>query len=433
MAAPAAERALCRHECGVRVPVTETSKTSKGFDVQAIRAEFPILSRQIDGKPLVYLDNAATTQKPRCVIDAISDYYLTCNSNVHRGAHRLADEATQHYEAARDIVAGFINAYSRREVVWTSGTTAAINLVTHGVAELLKPGDEVLVTEMEHHANLVTWQQACQRSGAMLVVAPINELGELDLDAFDMLLNERTRMVALPHVSNALGTINPIQELSRKAKAVGAWVLVDGAQGIAHEAVDVQAIGCDFYAFSGHKVFGPTGIGVLWGREEVLADWPIWQTGGEMIASVNYQQATWAELPGRFEAGTPHIAGAIGLGKALEWFGALDLDAVRAHEQVLTRRATEQAEAFEGLRIIGNARRKVGVLSFVMAEGHPADIGFLLDRQGIAIRTGHHCAEPLMGRLAVPGTARASFSLYNTVEEIDALFAALQKVRTLLS
>lgn len=403
------------------------------FDVQAIRAEFPILSREIDGRPLVYLDNAATTQKPRCVIDAISDYYLTCNSNVHRGAHRLADEATQRYEAARDMVAGFINANSRREVVWTSGTTAAINLITHGASQVLEPGDEVLVTEMEHHANLVTWQQACQRSGAMLVVAPINDLGELDLDAFDVLLNERTRLVALPHVSNALGTINPVQEICRKAKAVNALVLVDGAQGIAHEPVDVQAMGCDFYVFSGHKVFGPTGIGVLWGREEVLADWPVWQTGGEMIASVSYQKATWAELPGRFEAGTPHIAGAIGLGRALEWFGTLDMAQVRAHEQRLTRRATELAEAFEGLRIIGNARHKVGVLSFVMAEGHPADIGFLLDRQGIAIRTGHHCAEPLMGRLAVPGTARASFSIYNTVEEIEALFRGLEKVRTLLS
>ncbi|MGQ9427090.1 aminotransferase class V-fold PLP-dependent enzyme [Gilvimarinus sp. F26214L] len=403
------------------------------FDVQAIRAEFPILSREIDGKPLVYLDNAATTQKPRCVVEAISDFYYTCNSNVHRGAHRLADEATQRYEAARDTVATFINANTRREVVWTSGTTESINIVAHGAAELLEPGDEVLVTEMEHHANLVTWQQACKRSGAMLVVAPINELGELELHAWETLLSERTRIVALPHVSNALGTINPIQDLCRKARAVDALVLIDGAQGIAHERVDVQALDCDFYAFSGHKLFGPTGVGVLWGREEVLARWPIWQTGGEMIASVSYQESTWAELPGRFEAGTPNIADAIGMGRAIEWFSALDLDAVFAHERALIRSATEQAEALDGLRIVGNAREKIAVLSFVMAEGHPADVGFLLDRQGIAIRTGHHCAEPLMGRLAVPGTARASFALYNTLEEVDALFAGLRKVKTLLA
>ncbi|MEX1033463.1 MAG: cysteine desulfurase [Cellvibrionaceae bacterium] len=402
------------------------------FDVHAIRSQFPILSRTIDGKPLVYLDNAATTQKPQCVIDAISDYYSTCNANVHRGAHRLADEATQRYENARDTVAAFINANSRREVIWTSGTTEAINIVTHGAAQLLKPGDEVLVTQMEHHANLVTWQQACKRAGAALMIAPINDSGELDLPAFEKLLNKRTRMVALPHISNALGTINPIQELCRQAKAVNAWVMIDGAQGVAHEPVDVQSLGCDFYAFSGHKLFGPTGIGVLWGREELLAEWPIWQTGGEMIASVTYEEAIWGELPGRFEAGTPHIAGAIGMGKAIEWFRALDMPAVMAHERALMKSATEQAEAFDGLRIIGTAREKIGVLSFVMTEGHPADVGFLLDRQGVAIRTGHHCAEPLMSRLAVPGTARASFSLYNTLEEIDFLFVALHKAKTLL-
>jgi cysteine desulfurase / selenocysteine lyase len=403
------------------------------FDVQAVRAQFPILSRKIDGKPLVYLDNAATTQKPQCVIDAISHYYSTCNANVHRGAHRLADEATGLYEAARDTVAAFINANSRREVIWTSGTTEAINLVTHGAAQLLQPGEEVLVTQMEHHANLVTWQQACKRAGATLRIAPINEAGELDLPAFHQLLNKRTKLVALPHISNALGTINPIKELCRQAKAVDAWVLIDGAQGIAHEPVDVQALGCDFYAFSGHKLFGPTGIGVLWGREALLEEWPIWQTGGEMIASVSYEEAIWGELPSRFEAGTPHIAGAIGMGKAVEWFSALDMPAVMAHERALMRHATELAEAFDGLKIIGSAHNKIGVLSFVMTAGHPADIGFLLDRQGIAIRTGHHCAEPLMSRLAVPGTARASFSLYNTVEEIDFLFTALHKVKTLLA
>lgn len=410
----------------------EMSINQSAFDVQAIRSQFPILSRKIDGQPLVYLDNAATTQKPQCVIDAISSYYSTCNANVHRGAHRLADEATQLYEAARDTMATFINANSRREVIWTSGTTEAINVVSNGAAQLLQPGDEVLVTQMEHHANLVTWQQACKRSGAKLMVAPIDDHGALDLPAFEQLLNRRTKLVALPHVSNALGTINPVKDLCRQAKAVNAWVLIDGAQGIAHEPVDVQSLGCDFYAFSGHKLFGPTGIGVLWGREELLMEWPIWQTGGEMIDSVSYEEAVWGELPNRFEAGTPNIADAIGMGRAVEWFSALDMPAVMAHERALMRSATEQAEAFEGLRIVGRASNKIGVLSFLMAEGHPADIGFLLDRQGVAIRTGHHCAEPLMGRLAVPGTARASFALYNTLEEIDFLFTALRKVKTLL-
>lgn len=403
------------------------------FDVTEIRQQFPILSREIDGKPLVYLDNAATTQKPQCVIDSLVDYYSSCNSNVHRGAHRLADEATQRYEGARDIIANFINAAVREEVIWTSGTTEAINIVAHGLGQLLSAGDEVVVTEMEHHANLVTWQQACKQSGATLKVAPIVDSGELDISAFDALLSSRTKMVAFPHVSNSLGTINPVKLLTEKAKGVGAWVLVDGAQGIAHGAVDVQDLGCDFYAFSGHKVFGPTGIGVLWGKKSLLEEWPVWQTGGEMIAEVSYQDARWNVLPYRLEAGTPHIAGAIGLGEAIRWFSELDLDAVAQHEQGLITRATELAEAFEGLTIVGSAKNKTGVLSFVMDEGHPADIGFLLDRQGIAIRTGHHCAEPLMNRLGVPGTARASFSIYNTLEEVDALFEGLKKARTMLA
>ncbi len=361
------------------------------------------------------------------------DYYTQCNSNVHRGAHRLADEATQRYEGARDIIADFINADVREEVIWTSGTTEAINIVAHGLGQLLKAGDEVVVTEMEHHANLVTWQQACKQSGAVLRVAPITDLGELDLQAFEALLSSQTKMVAFPHVSNSLGTINPVKQLTAKAKAVGAWVLVDGAQGIAHGAVDVQDLGCDFYAFSGHKVFGPTGIGVLWGKASLLAEWPVWQTGGEMISEVSYQEASWNTLPYRLEAGTPHIAGAIGLGEAIRWFSKLDLNAVAVHEKALIERATDLAQAFEGLTIVGNAPDKTGVLSFVMNEGHPADIGFLLDRQGIAIRTGHHCAEPLMNRLGVPGTARASFSIYNTLEEVDTLFEGLKKVRMMLA
>jgi len=301
------------------------------------------------------------------------------------------------------------------------------------LGQLLKAGDEVVVTEMEHHANLVTWQQACKQSGAVLRVAPITDLGELDIPAFETLLSSQTKMVAFPHVSNSLGTINPVKQLTAKAKAVGAWVLVDGAQGIAHGAVDVQDLGCDFYAFSGHKVFGPTGIGVLWGKASLLAEWPVWQTGGEMISEVSYQDAHWNVLPYRLEAGTPHIAGAIGLGAAIRWFSQLDLEAVAIHEKALIQRATDLAEGFEGLTIVGNAPDKTGVLSFVMSEGHPADIGFLLDRQGIAIRTGHHCAEPLMNRLGVPGTARASFSIYNTLDEVNTLFEGLKKVRMMLA
>nr|WP_232849725.1 SufS family cysteine desulfurase [Bowmanella yangjiangensis] len=403
------------------------------MDLAALRAQFPILSRQVDGKPLVYLDNAATTQKPQAVIDALVSYYTECNANVHRGAHALADEATRRYEQARDTVAHFIHAASRQEVIWTSGTTEAINIVANGMAQRLKAGDQVLVTEMEHHANLVTWQQACLRSGAELHIAPIHDNGELDVEAFARLLNQQTRFVSLPHVSNALGTVNPIKDLTAMAKAVGALVLIDGAQGIAHGQVDVQDIGCDFYAFSGHKLFGPTGIGVLWGREALLENWPVWQTGGEMIAKVTYECSTWGSLPNRLEAGTPNIAGAIGMAAAITWFMQLDLNAVQAHEYALIQAATEQAEAFNGLTIIGNAKNKVGVLSFILDGSHPADVGFILDRQGIAIRTGDHCAQPLMRRLGVPGTARASFSIYNSLDEVNALFTALKKAQSMLA
>ncbi len=402
------------------------------FDVEAVRREFPILQRKIDGKPLVYLDNAATTQKPQAVIDALVDYYSNHNSNVHRGAHTLADEATRMYEGARDKVASFINANASKEVIWTSGTTEAINIVANGAKQLLKAGDEVVVTEMEHHANLVTWQQVCKASGATLKVAPINDDGELHIDAFTALLNDNTKFVAMPHISNALGTINPIEQLIPLAKAKGAWVLIDGAQGIAHGVVDVQALGCDFYVFSGHKFFAPTGIGALWGREEVLKDWPVWQTGGEMIKEVTYQSATWGDLPNRLEAGTPNIAGAIGMGAAIDWFQQWDLEALKQHEHKLMASAVEQANAFDGLILKGNAKDKIGVLSFVIEGTHPADIGFLLDKQGVAIRTGDHCAQPLMARLGVPGTARASFSIYTSMQEVDALFDALSKARTML-
>ncbi len=403
------------------------------LDVKALRAQFPILQREIDGKPLVYLDNAATTQKPQVVLDAIIDFYTTTNANVHRGAHFLSDEATRRYEKARDDVAAFINANGREEVIWTAGTTESINLVARGLGQLLKAGEEVVVTEMEHHANLVTWQQACKVSGATLKVAPIFENGELDVDAFSALLNDKTRLVAFPHVSNALGTVNPIKELTAKAKAVNALVLVDGAQGIAHGGVDVQAIGCDFYAFSGHKLFAPTGIGALWGRKSVLENWPVWLTGGEMIADVTYQDATWGQLPNRLEAGTPNIAGVIGLGAAVNWFSELDLAAVQAHEQALLASAHEQASAIDGMRVIGTAPKKAGVMSFMLGNAHPADVGFILDRQGVAIRTGDNCAQPLMKKFGIPGTARASFSIYNTLEEVDKLYDALRKANMMLA
>ncbi|MGJ8647315.1 MAG: aminotransferase class V-fold PLP-dependent enzyme [Marinomonas colpomeniae] len=403
------------------------------FDVATIREQFPILKREIDGNPLVYLDNAATTQKPQCVIDALVDYYTTCNSNVHRGAHRLADEATRRFEAARDIVKEFINAPNREEVIWTTGTTEGINIVANGLRSLLSPGDEVIATGMDHHANLVTWQQACKASGATFKTVPVTDSGELDQDAYSAMLNENTKFVAFSHVSNALGTINPIKEMTAKAKQFGAWVLVDGAQGAAHGWADVQDIGCDFYVFSGHKLYGPMGIGVLWGRESVLENWPVWRTGGEMISTVTLEDATWNVLPYRFEAGTPNVGDAIAMGEAIRWFSSLDQEAVAAHEKALLDHATELAEAFEGLTIVGTAKEKIGVLSFVMDHGHPADIGFLLDRQGIAVRTGDHCAQPLMDRFNVPGTARASFAIYNTLEEVDALFVALKKVRTMLA
>ncbi|MBJ7549934.1 aminotransferase class V-fold PLP-dependent enzyme [Marinomonas ostreistagni] len=403
------------------------------LDVAAIREQFPILKREIDGNPLIYLDNAATTQKPQCVIDALVDYYTQCNSNVHRGAHRLADEATRKFENARDIIKDFINAPKREEVIWTSGTTEGINMIANGLAKLLKSSDEVIVTGMEHHANIVTWQQACKAAGASLHTVPVTDKGELDLDVYVSLLNENTKLVAFPHVSNSLGTVNPIKWMTEQAKKFGAWVSVDGAQGVAHGNVDVQDIGCDFYAFSGHKIYGPMGIGALWGKEELLAEWPIWQTGGEMISTVTLQDATWNVLPYRLEAGTPNVGDAIALGEAIRWFSELDYAEVAAHEKALMARATELAKEFDGLRMIGEAEEKVGAFSFVLDQGHPADIGFLLDRQGIAIRTGDHCAQPLMARFGVPGTARMSFSIYNTIEEVEQFFKALKKVHMMLA
>lgn len=402
------------------------------FSVETLRAEFPILSTTVRGKPLIYLDSGATTQKPQVVIDALSYYYSAQNSNVHRGAHYLSDLATAEFEDARQTVAGFINA-QREEIIWTRGTTESINLVAQCFArERFGAGDEILITGMEHHSNIVPWQLACQRTGAKLCVVPVLEDGSLDMAAFDTLLSNATRLVAAVHVSNSLGTINPVTEIIRKAKAVGAITLIDGAQAISHFPVDVQALDCDFYAFSGHKVFGPTGIGVLYGRQQLLDSMPPYQSGGEMIERVTFEQSTWSQLPYKFEAGTPNIGGAIGLGKAIHWLANQDRGALQAHEEQLLQYLNQRASETKGLKQIGTATSKVAVLSFLLDGGHPNDIGQLLDQQGIAVRTGHHCTMPLMDRLGIPGTVRASLSVYNTHDDIDALFNALDKVKTFL-
>ncbi len=401
------------------------------LDARRLRAEFPILARRVrGGKPLVYLDNAATTQKPQAVLDAMDRYYAEHNSNVHRGVHLLSQEATEAYEGAREIVRRFVNARSVREVVFTRGTTEAVNLVAQSWGRAnLKAGDEILVTTMEHHSNIVPWQMAAKETGATLRVASITDSGEVDLDDFRRLLSAKTRLAAFAHVSNALGTVNPVAEMTALARAAGARVLVDGAQAVAHARVDVQAIGCDFYAFSGHKLYGPTGIGVLWAREALLAAMPPWQGGGDMIKSVSFAGTTWNDLPWKFEAGTPHVAGGIGLGAAIEWLERIGIDAVAAHEADLLARGTKALLAVPGLRLFGTAPHKAAVLSFTMTGAHPHDVGTLLDLEGVAIRTGHHCAQPVMERFGVPATARASFAAYNLPEEVDALAAALGKVR----
>ena len=401
-------------------------------NLDALRAAFPILASEAYGKPLVYLDNAATTQKPRAVIEAIEHYYLHTNSNVHRGAHYLGDLATAALEDAREKVAAFLNA-RREEVIWTRGTTEGINLVAHSFGgSQLKAGDEVLISSLEHHANIVPWQQVCARTGARLRVIPLAADASLDLSNLDQLINERTRIVAVVHVSNALGVINPVAEIIRRARAVGATVLLDAAQAVAHFPVDVQALDCDFLVFSGHKLFGPTGIGVLYGRQALLEAMPPYQTGGEMIETVTFEASTWNQLPYKFEAGTPHIAGAVGLGAAIDWLNAQDRQAFLAHEEDLRDYVTERARAFPGLRIIGDTPSKVATLSFLLDGAHPNDVGTLLDQQGVAVRTGHHCTMPLMNLLGIPGTVRASFAPYNRRDDIDRLFIALEKAAKFL-
>jgi cysteine desulfurase/selenocysteine lyase len=394
-----------------------------------VRADFPILGQEIYGKPLVYLDSAATGQKPRAVIDAIANYYLEDNANVHRGVHLLSERATQAYEGARGKVKRFINAAHDHEIVFVRGTTEAVNLIAQSYGRSrVRAGDEILITEMEHHSNIVPWQMLCEEKGAVLRVAPIDDDGQLLLDDLERLIGPRTRLLALAHVSNALGTINPIRRIVEMAHRRQVPVLVDGAQAAPHLALDMQALGCDFYAFSGHKLFGPTGIGVLYGRGELLEEMPPWQGGGDMISSVTFEKTTYNKLPYKFEAGTPDIAGAIGLGAAIDYVSALGHSAIAAHEHDLLAYATEGLRRVPGLRLIGTAKEKASVLSFLLGEVHPHDIGTVLDREGIAIRTGHHCAQPLMRRLGVAATARASLAFYNRREDVDALVSGLHKV-----
>ncbi len=405
----------------------------KGFDASALRSDFPVLQQEVNGQPLIYLDNAATTQKPQSVIDALSHYYSHDNSNVHRGAHTLSDRATLAFEDARKKVLQFINASSTKEVLWTRGTTESINLVASSYARsVLKKGDRILVSAMEHHSNIVPWQLAAQACGAEVVPIPVSENGELELEAYKVLLDERVKLVAVGHVSNALGTVNPVKEITELAHKAGAKVLIDGAQGVPHFDVDVQALGCDFYAFSGHKMYAPTGIGVLYGKESLLEQMPPYHGGGEMIKTVSFEGTTFNELPFKFEAGTPNIGGAVALAAAVDYLQALDRTALAAHEAALMQYAHDKAGQFDGLKRIGCAKTIAGAFSFLLEGVHPADVGMLLDQQGIAVRTGDHCAQPIMKQFGIPGTVRASFALYNTFEDIDALFAGLAKAKTFL-
>jgi len=400
------------------------------LDVSAIREDFPILAQQVHGKPLVYLDSAATSQKPKCVIDAITRFYLMDNANIHRGVHELSERSTLAYEAARGKVRGFLNAANTQEIIFVRGATEGINLVaqTYGRTHV-GAGDEIVISALEHHANIVPWQMLCEEKKAVLRVIPIDDRGEIELDAFRKLLNPRTRLVAVSHVSNALGTINPVREIIQTAHRFNVPVLIDGCQAVQHMKVDVQNLDCDFYVFSGHKLFGPTGIGVLYGKEKLLEDMPPWQGGGDMISSVTFEKTTYNDLPYKFEAGTPDIAGAIGLGAAIDYLDEIGMEAVAAYEHDLLQYGTRALESISGLRLIGTAREKAGVLSFVLDGVHPHDAGTILDREGVAVRTGHHCAQPVMDRFGVSATTRASVAFYNTREDIDALVAGIHKVK----
>jgi cysteine desulfurase/selenocysteine lyase len=413
---------------------TTSASAIPTLDVERLREDFPILAQRVRGKPLVYLDNAATSQKPRAVIDAVSRFYGSENANIHRGVHYLSERATVAYDGVRERVARFLNAASPREIVFTRGTTEGINLVAQSWGRsTLKAGDEILITGMEHHSNIVPWQLVAAQTGATVRAVPITDTGELDLKAFDRLLTDRTRLLAVVHLSNALGTINPVRWMISHARERGIVTLVDGAQSAPHLPVDVQALDCDFYAFSGHKIFGPTGIGALYGRASLLEAMPPWQGGGDMIETVTLEQSTWAPPPARFEAGTPPIAQVIGLGAALEYVEAVGRPAIGAWEEELLAYATERVGELDGVRIIGTAREKASVLSFVVEGVHPHDVGAVLDDEGVAIRTGHHCAQPVMHRFGVPATVRASFAFYNTRAEVDALVRGLLRVRSVFA
>ena len=403
------------------------------FDIEQIRQDFPILQRKINGNPLIYLDSGASAQKPQCVIDTVATYYQEQHANIHRGVHHLSQEATQAYEDARETVRAFLNAKHSHEVLFTKGTTDSINLVAHSFGrKFIHSGDEIIVSTLEHHSNIVPWQMVCEEKGASLKVAPINEKGELDLMQFEALLSERTRLVAIAHVSNALGSIFPVEEIIRLAHKRGAKVLLDGAQAVPHMPVDVVALDVDFYAFSGHKVFGPTGVGILYGKESILNDMPPYQGGGDMIEKVTFEKTTYNSLPHKFEAGTPNIVGGIGLGNAIEYVNCFDPQEIVDHEQEILNYATQQLLSIEGIRIIGTADHKAGVISFLLQDTHPFDVGTLLDQQGIAVRTGHHCAQPLMDFYGIPGTARASFALYNDRSDVDALVAGVKRAAKML-
>lgn len=413
-----------------RVPRFESQELSGGFDVQKLRSEFPILETKVHGKPLVYLDNAATSQKPQAVIDALTSYYTHENANIHRGVHALSELATEHYEQARAKIQHFIHAADASEVIFVRGTTEGINLVaqTYGRTHI-GAGDEVIISALEHHSNIVPWQILCEQQGAKLRVIPINDAGELELDEFEKLLGPKTKLVAIAHVSNALGTIVPLRRVTEIAHQHNVPVLVDGAQAAPHLQIDVQALDSDFYVLSAHKMYGPTGIGVLYGKRRLLDAMPPYQGGGDMISSVTFEKTLYNKLPYKFEAGTPDISGAIGLGAAIDYLNNIGLDRIAAHEHELLVHATQKLSAISGVRLIGTAKQKAAVVSFVMENVHAHDVGTILDQEGIAVRTGHHCAQPLMLRFGVDATARASFGLYNTKEEVDALAAGIQKVR----
>jgi cysteine desulfurase/selenocysteine lyase len=400
------------------------------FDPRRVRADFPILATEVRGKPLTYLDSAATAQKPLSVIEAVDRYYRAENSNIHRGVHYLSEKATDAYEATRAKAAQFIGAADQDEIIFTRGTTEGINLIAHGFIEsVLQADDEILITHLEHHANIVPWQIAAQKTGAVLKVAPVDDRGVLDMEAFETLLSEKTKLVSVVHVSNALGTINPVKDIIEKAHALGVPVLVDGAQSTPHMPVSVADLGCDFFVLSGHKICGPTGVGVLWGKREWLEKLPPYQSGGDMIEKVDFDGTTYKGIPGKFEAGTPHIAGVIGLGAAFDYLNGLDRAGALAHEQALLKAATEQLTAIDGLRIIGTAPGKASVISFLIDDIHPHDIGTFLDAGGVAIRAGHHCTQPLLKRFGVPATARASFAFYNDFDDVERLVEALTKMK----